>query len=69
MYDPTIVETVTGVVTTADTVTGRRNRQHQVIHVRRTANSETLSVHRGSRVTMRGEPSMIAAELTRQDQT
>ena len=54
MYDPSTVETVTGIVTAVDTVTGRRNRQHQGIHVRMTA---------------AGEPSMIAAELTRQDRT
>jgi hypothetical protein len=91
MYDPSTVETVTGVVTAVDTVTGRRGRQHQGIHVRMTASGEPLTVHlgplfhlqqqtvrvqagdtltvRGSRVTMRGEPSLIAAELTRQDQT
>ena len=91
MYDPSTVETVTGVVTAVDTVTGRHNRQHQGIHVRMTASGEPLTVHlgplfylqqqnvrvqagdsltvRGSRVTMRGEPSLIAAELTRQDQT
>jgi hypothetical protein len=91
MYDPSTVETVTGVVTAVDTVTGRRNRQHQGIHVRMTAAGKPLTVHvgplfylrqqkvrvragdsltvRGSRVTMRGEPSLIAAELTRQGQT
>ena len=91
MYDPATVETVTGVVTAVDTVTGRRGRQHQGIHVRMTTAGEPLTVHlgplfylqqetvrvqagdsltvRGSRVTMRGEPSLIAAELTRQDQT
>jgi len=90
MYDPTTVETVTGVVTAVDTVTGRRNRQHQGIHVQMMANGEPLTVHlgplfylqqqqvrvqagdsltvRGSRVTMRGEPSMIATKLTKQDQ-
>ena len=89
MYDPTTVETVTGVVTAVDTVTGRRGRPHQGIHVRMTVAGEPLTVHlgplfylqqqkvrvqvgdsltvRGSRVTMRGESSMIAAELTRQD--
>jgi hypothetical protein len=91
MYDPSTVETVTGVVTAVDTVTGRRGRQHQGIHVRMMSSGEPLTVHlgplfylqqqtvrvhagdsltvRGSRVTMRGEPSLIAAELTRQDQT
>ena len=91
MYDTATVETVTGVVTAVDTVTGRRGSQHQGIHVRMTVTGEPLTVHlgplfylqqqtvrvqagdsltvRGSRVTMRGEPSLIAAELTRQDQT
>ena len=91
MYDSTTVETVTGVVTAVDTVTGRRNRQHQGIHVQMTASGEPLTVHlgplfylqqqqvrlqpgdslivRGSRVTMRGKPTMLAAELTRLDQT
>lgn len=91
MYDTTTVETVTGVVTAADTVTGRHGRPHQGIHVRMTAAGEPLTVHlgplfyfqqqsvrvqagdslsvRGSRVTMRGEPSMIAAELTSRDQS
>jgi hypothetical protein len=91
MYDTTTVETITGVVTAVDTVTGRRNRQHQGIHVRMTSSGEPLTVHlgplfylqqqqvrvqsgdsltvRGSRVAMRGEPSMIAAELSRQGQT
>jgi hypothetical protein len=91
MYDPSTVETVTGVVTAVDTVTGRRGRQHRGIHVRMTGAGESLTVHlgplfylqqqkvrlqagdsltvRGSRVAMRGEPSVIAAELTRQDQT
>jgi len=89
MYDPTTVETVTGVVTAVDTVMGRRGRPHRGIHVRMTVAGGPLTVHlgplfylqqqkvrvqagdsltvRGSRVTMRGEPSMIAAELTRQD--
>ena len=91
MYDPATVETVTGVVTAVDTVTGRRGRQHQGIHVRMTTAGEPLTVHlgplfylqqetvrvqagdsltvRGSRVTMQGEPSLITAKLTRQDQT
>lgn len=91
LYDPTTVETVTGVVTAVDTVTGRRTRQHQGIHLRMTASGEPLTVHlgplfylqqqrvriqagdsltvRGSRVTRRGEPSMIAAELRQQNQT
>lgn len=92
MYDPSTVETVRGVVTTVDTVTSTRRRQHRGVHLQlETAEGDVLTVHlgplfylqqqnvnlevgdeiavRGSRVTLRNAPALIAAEVQARGQS